>query len=143
MEDRLLFMMSRASHVLKLYLKNEFAGAGVRISPAQMGILFLLKQRNRRMMTEFSAALSVDNSAITGLVDRLEKLGLVKREDSPGDRRKCVIEITPAGLEEVDRARKVANRVNSNIKDGFSEQEIRAFKKILEGIFIKFGGGDS
>lgn len=143
MDDRLLFMMSKASHVLKLYLKNEFAAAGVRISPAQMGVLFLLRQKDRRMMTELSAALSVDNSAVTGLVDRLEQLGLVKREESPGDRRKYVIAATRAGLEEADRAGRVAARVNASIRDAFSEQEIRVFKKVLDGIYMKFGGGDS
>lgn len=56
-------MMSKASHVLKLYLKKEFSGAGMTISPAQMGVLFLLKQKERRMMTELSAALSVDDPA--------------------------------------------------------------------------------
>jgi hypothetical protein len=59
------------------------------------------------------------NSAITGLVDRLEKLGFIARAESP------------AGLEEIEKAKGVIRRVNEEIKEGFKAEEIDAFKKVL------------
>jgi DNA-binding MarR family transcriptional regulator len=35
---------------------------------------------------------------VTGIVDRLEQKGLVKRTARPGDRRATVIDLTPEGL---------------------------------------------
>ena len=86
-DDRLIFLLFRAQNKLKNYLRSQLEDAGVRITVVQAGILFLLKQKDGRTMTELSQALSTDNSAITGLADRLEKLGLIVRTMAPNDRR--------------------------------------------------------
>ncbi len=140
MDDRLLFLLSRSQHVLKNYLKKEFSRAGVDISPAQMGILFLLKLKDGRKMSEFSTALFIDNSAITGLVDRMEKAGLLERRSNPDDRRQNMIFITTKGLEEGNRAKRLSNRINEEIKSGFSNEEIEVFKRMLNSFFDKFSG---
>ncbi len=83
-------------------------------------------------------SLSTDNSAVTGLVDRLENLGCIVRTPCPMDRRACRIHITPEGLREVGKAKEVIRKVNAEIQEGFSEQEIDAYRKVLMGIFEKF-----
>jgi len=139
MDDRLLFLISRSQHVLKNYLKKQFIEAGVEISPAQMGILFLLKQKNGRSMSELSNVLSIDNSAITGLVDRMENAGFLERKANPYDRRQYVISITEKGLQEGERAKRLSNRINDEIKSGFTSDEIQAFSRVLNSFFEKFG----
>ncbi len=133
--------MSHSQHVLKNHLKRRFGEAGVRISPAQMGILFLLKIRNDRQMSELGRELRIDNSAITGLVDRLEKSGCLARVADPDDRRKYLVRITAEGLSEAEKAAAVARKVNAEIKEGFSEEEIGAFKRVLASFDEKFGAG--
>jgi len=137
-DDRLIFLIARAQHRLQTHLKNQLQAEGVRITPVQAGILFLLKQKNGRPMNEVSQALRTDNSAVTGLADRLEKAGFIERKPSPRDRRISLLHITPEGLEEVDRAKAVIRRVNAAIKDGFSEEELNAFKRVLNAFFDKF-----
>jgi DNA-binding MarR family transcriptional regulator len=139
MDDRLIFLLFKAQNKLKNYIRSQLAASGVRISVVQAGILFLLKQRDGRTMTELSQILSTDNSAITGLVDRLERSGFISRKMMPNDRRACLICITPDGLEEIDKAKGVIRRVNEEIKEGLSGGEIESFKKVLNGIFEKFG----
>ena len=39
------------------------------------------------MLSEIGQVIGVDNSAVTGLADRMEKAGYVTREPSPGDTR--------------------------------------------------------
>ena len=90
-------------------------------------------------MTELSQILSTDNSAITGLVDRLEKSGFITRKMPLNDRRAYLICITPEGLEEIDKAKAIIRRVNEEIREGFSVEEIESFKKVVNGIFDKFG----
>jgi MarR family 2-MHQ and catechol resistance regulon transcriptional repressor len=73
------------------------------LSAASFNLLVLL-QRGRAAMTqrELGERLVVSPSDMTGLVDRLERKGLVRR--TPGqDRRAKVLRITPKGSELVDR----------------------------------------
>ena len=46
---------------------------------------------------ELGDVLVVDRSNVTGLVDRMEKAGWVKRVDDPADRRVYRVTLTPAG----------------------------------------------
>jgi DNA-binding MarR family transcriptional regulator len=43
--------------------------------------------------------LVVDRSNVTGLLDRLQKAGWVRRDDDPHDRRVYRVSLTPAGRE--------------------------------------------
>lgn len=138
-DDRLIFLLFKAQNQLKNYLSSQLAAAGVRITVVQAGILFLLKDKDGRTMTELSHVLSTDNSAITGLVDRLEKLRFIVRKSAPNDRRAYLILVTPRGLEEVAKAKRVIKTVNEEIREGFTPEEIGAFKRVLNGVFERFG----
>ena len=48
-------------------------------------------------MSRLADTLSCDASNVTGLVDRLESRGLVRRQPSAEDRRVKVLQLTPAG----------------------------------------------
>ena len=136
-DDHLIFMLARAQHCLRAYVKKVFENEQLNITPAQSGILFLLRQKPQTM-TEISRELSIDNSATTGLVDRLEKAGLAKRKPHPGDRRIFLIEITDVGKEVIEKAHQVVIRVNSEIEEDFSQEEMETFKRVINSFFIKF-----
>ena len=136
-DDRLIYLITRAQHSLMTYLKKELSAQGAAITPVQAGILFLLR-KGAHTMTELSRTLSIDNSAITGLVDRLEKAGLAKRTPAPHDRRTYLIRITEKGSAEIDRAYVTIKRVNDEIKAGFSEKEVETFKKVLNNLLENF-----
>lgn len=137
-DDRLIYLVFTAQQKLRNFLKNELAKEGLKITIAQGGILALLKQQSGRTMTELSQILSIDNSTITGLIDRLEKAGFVKRNSSPHDRRVSQIHITQEGIDEVKKSIGVFRRVNEQIKSGFSEGEVESFKKVLGSFFDRF-----
>jgi len=136
-DDRLIYLLARAQHCLRTYVKQAFEQECLEMTPVQSGILFLL-QREARTMTEISRELSIDNSATTGLVDRLEKGGLARRSPHPRDRRTLLIEITEAGRQAIKRAGQVVHRVNDEIRAGFSEDEMAVFKRVIDSFFIKF-----
>ncbi|HVV09810.1 MarR family winged helix-turn-helix transcriptional regulator [Amycolatopsis sp.] len=48
-------------------------------------------------MKDLGHRLNLEKSSLTGLVDRVEKRGLVERVDDPGDRRACRIQLTGEG----------------------------------------------
>lgn len=140
-DDRLIYLVFTAQQKLKTYLNNTLSSEGVTVTPAQAAILFLLREKDGQSMSELSQVLSMDNSTVTGLVDRLQKSGLVTRRANPDDRRISLIRITPQGVEEIKKAKPVITRVNEQIKAGLSEQEIHTFKGILNSFFEKFHNG--
>jgi len=48
-------------------------------------------------MAELARGFGVERAALTGLVDRAERRGLVERRPVPGDRRAVSVTLTPAG----------------------------------------------
>lgn len=65
----------------------------------QVGVLTCLSEQEGKPMNKISEELWCDVSNITGVVDRLEKQGLVWRNSHPNDRRVSLVGITPKGKE--------------------------------------------
>src|SRR3954470_17947274 len=73
------------------------SGGAFDLSPIQCHVLHLIEPGRPLPMRRLADTLSCDASNVTGLVDRLESRGLVRRAPSPDDRRVKVLELTPAG----------------------------------------------
>src|SRR2546423_13963637 len=67
------------------------------LSPAQCHVLHLIEPGRPLPMSRLADTLSCDASNVTGLIDRLESRGLVRREASRQDRRVKVLQLTPTG----------------------------------------------
>jgi MarR family 2-MHQ and catechol resistance regulon transcriptional repressor len=65
----------------------------------QLMVLLKLRRGGRRPMSDLKDELDVTTGAVTGLVDRLERLGLVVRNPSEEDRRVTFLALTPEGVE--------------------------------------------
>ena len=72
--------------------------AELELSTAQCHLLRLLEPDRPQPMGRLAAHLSCDASNVTGMVDRLEARGLVRRGASSRDRRVRVIVLTPPGV---------------------------------------------
>jgi MarR family transcriptional regulator, lower aerobic nicotinate degradation pathway regulator len=73
------------------------------MSLVQARMLGILRDR-RPTVKELAALLQLDKSSVTGLVDRAEERGLVRRAPSPADGRSVQIVMTPAGRRQVNGA---------------------------------------
>lgn len=71
--------------------------AALELSPAQCHVLHLIEPGRPLPMGRLAGTLACDASNVTGLVDRLESRGLVRRRPSAEDRRVKVLDLTPAG----------------------------------------------
>lgn len=140
--DKLIYLISKAQHLMWNFLRNELKKENVILTPPQTTILFSLKKYGPQSMNALSKLLSIKNSTTTGLVDRLEKNGLVSRNTVSNDRRKWEIAITKGGITEIKKAQTVVNAVNDEIKKGCTKQEIEAMKKVLTLFYSKFGEPD-
>ncbi len=69
-----------------------------KLSPSQFNVLNLLRLNPAGLsQTDLSRQLIMHRSNLTGLLDRLEKRGLVARRDVAADRRAYNVVLTPAG----------------------------------------------
>lgn len=89
-----------------------FAKFGV--TTAQYDILAILKYSERKLtQSDLGINRVVSRSNITGILDRLERIGMAKREGSADDRRVKYISITKKGLDLIE---KVESKYFDNVK---------------------------
>ncbi|MCU0848089.1 MAG: MarR family transcriptional regulator [Spirochaetes bacterium] len=137
-EKRHIYVILTAQNILKNYLIKNFRDEKIKITPAHAAILFLLENGEVRTMSEISSVLFLDNSTVTGLVDRLEKMNFVRRSEAMGDRRKYGVSATESGIAEIGKARGIISRINREMETGMSEADMRGMHNVMENIMNKF-----
>jgi DNA-binding MarR family transcriptional regulator len=137
-EDRLIYLISKVCQKLVINLQKGFSENAIEVTPIQVMLLFFLQKNDGLSLTQISQGLMLENPTVTGLIDRLEKLGYVKRSDHPNDRRVYLVHITEKGNKVANRALPIVKKLNEEIKKGYSKKEIEGFIKVLKGAFEKF-----
>src|SRR3954465_12346737 len=100
------------------------------LAPQQMIALRMLGAGPRKM-SELAQALFCDNSNVTGIVDRLEERGLLRREAAEGDRRVKLLVLTKEGERlRVEITRRMAEPPAPIA--ALSEKDQRALRDILQ-----------
>jgi DNA-binding MarR family transcriptional regulator len=91
-----------------------------KISPSQFNILNILdREPNGLSQTELSRRLIMHRSNVTGLVDRLEARRLVKRLESPADRRVYRVVATQEGRKLIKKILPHYHRAAENVWGNF------------------------
>lgn len=138
-DDRLIFLLGHARHRIYLRLDQALLDR-VGVTTAQAGALFFLKGNDGCLLSQMGRGLMLDKSAITGLVDRLEKKALIERRDDPADRRATRLYLTSSGRDVAAKSVPVVKQLNRAIKEGFSPEEIEVFSRVLRATIDRFGG---
>jgi MarR family transcriptional regulator, organic hydroperoxide resistance regulator len=114
--DRRLFLLIEiaARRLNREADKRLKAEAGV--SAAQAGVLFLLLRRGQRRMGSLSKTLSLNPPAVTGLVDRMVRAGLVTKTTDQTDGRGAMVTLTPEGTQAAERADGVLRELNAGLE---------------------------
>ena len=138
-DDRLIFLLGHARH--RVYLRlDQVLLERVGITTAQSGALFYLQKDDGCLLSQMGQGLKLDKSAITGLVDRLEKKAMIERRNDPRDRRAIRLYLTKAGRDAAAKALPVVKQQNRAIKKGFSPEEIEVFSRVLRAAIERSGG---
>lgn len=104
------------------------------LSGARGRIIFALWSENNIPIKRLVEKTSLDKSTLTGIIDRLERDGFVKRTKSPKDKRTVLISLT--GKDEVfkEKIPVVSVEQNAYFYKGFSKIEIIEFENMLKRI---------
>ena len=89
--EAILYLYTEARRVTKHQARE------IGLTGPQVSTLKILEAVGELSLTELSERMSARNSTVTGIVDRMERDGLVVRERSSSDRRVVIIRATDKG----------------------------------------------
>ncbi len=92
--DSTCILLAKAEQKHFLYTKKALERAGLEVSPGQLVVLYALYKKDNISISELSKEVFLDNSTLTGLIDRLGRADLVLRVEAPNDRRSYQIILT-------------------------------------------------
>ena len=115
--------------LFKQSMSKVFEDSG--ITAPQGMVLRILSKETKIKITELSSKLSLPNSTVSGIVDRLEKQGMVERERSEKDRRIVYVKMSPNFKEMHQHFHK---NLQLNIKDVMNKGTPEDLEIIFEGL---------
>lgn len=96
-------------------------------------LLRLARSPERRLrMSDLAQQIAFSTSGITRVVDRLERNGLLRRTQTPGDRRSCYAVLTDAGYERLSSdVPELVNVIEQWFTGALEPDELEAFLAAL------------
>ncbi len=105
---------------------------------AQVMLMKHLRGQGRLTVRELADALEVTPANVTGIVDRLEREGLVTRARSGEDRRVVFVRLTENGHRRMETLQKEgANRVLADAFEGWTSEEVAELRALLGRLRIR------
>jgi MarR family 2-MHQ and catechol resistance regulon transcriptional repressor len=92
---RLWIVLVRCHHALSKVAERSIQETGLCLT--DFAALEALLHKGPQTISEIQGRVLLASGSMTAAVDRLEKLGLIRRTSAPGDRRVKVLKLTPAG----------------------------------------------
>jgi DNA-binding MarR family transcriptional regulator len=101
------------------------------LSLTQLRVLAILRDR-QGSMSDLATYLGLDKSTISGLIDRAEKRGLVRRTQNPLDGRGIDVALTEGGIELAQRGAATVAHALAPLTTALSAGEGRRLTALLE-----------
>ncbi|GAB4454783.1 MAG: hypothetical protein Kow00120_24530 [Anaerolineae bacterium] len=101
------------------------------LTPSQFYVLSRLVRHDGLSQQALADRLLVTKGNICGLIDRLEKLGLVKRLPDPGDRRSYRLQLTEAGRRAFEAAAPALEATVAHQMEALTDDELAALMGLL------------
>lgn len=123
------FRIGALSRKIYRYYNNLYSEYGITVP--QSFILFDVYLNDCSNVKDIAGRLQLDSPAVTGLIDRLEKEGLVTRTADPADRRSLRITLTERGRVLTEDLVPLALRFNERLKEGLSREDLGVLERSL------------
>ena len=119
------FLLARTARSMKRALDGKLAD--LHLTSTQYVILQCLWEEDGLPLSELGHRLYFDNPTITGIVDRMEKLGLVVRSRDTADRRVVRVYLAKEGKKLKTLSPQIAEGVNEVATAGWSKSKTERF----------------
>ena len=104
------------------------------IGTAQQAILFLLMRQDGAPITALADQLNMGKSSISGLVDRMENAGLVRREKCATDARSLRVFLTATGRACAAESLPITRQLNAALLAPFNPAERETIERFLRHV---------
>ena len=141
MDQRLFYLLNMARHRVHKYA-GYHADNALGVSIVQVGALLFIDDNEGCLLSELAKTLDLNNSAVTGLANRLEQNGLVTRSPCPKDGRASRLSLSPLGKNKVTQAKILIKQFNLAMRGDFTEDEIVIIVKFLNHLINHFSSRD-
>lgn len=113
---------------------NQRALAQAGTTGPQTGVLWFLHEYKALSLARLAELQGTTPANMTGLVKRLEREGLVTRQNHPTDNRVKIIALTPEGLARTKQARKAIDKAMAHLFKGTSQTDLEVVQRVLEQV---------
>ena len=104
------------------------------VTRSQWWVLAYLSRQDGMTQSQLAEELDLGKVAIGGLIDRLEKSGLVRRDADASDRRVNRVFLEPKSKQLIARMRKVSHRMNEEILSGLADEKLESTALTLDAM---------
>src|SRR5581483_5996606 len=133
-------MLRTTADAVARYVEAELNKSG--LTTVQYGVLLHLQRGVPLSLTELGARVFRSNSALTTLVDRLERDGIVTRADHAVDRRVTTLELTDKGRALIQEVRIKHRPFLADMMACLSPEELNQLSQLLVKIKRKVDDGE-
>jgi len=129
--QQIVYSIRRLIQASELYTKE--LNKKYQVSAAQLNCILTLDEYGPLSPSKIANHMMVKSSTVTGVVDRLEKKGLVKRMRTSPDRRVITIQLTEAGKKLAQHA---PPPIQQKIIDGLKQTETAKKEQIVRSLNV-------
>ncbi len=104
------------------------------ISVSKWRALSVIRRLKSCPMNDLSQLSAVDRTTLTRTVDQMVAEGLVRRTATPSDRRRVLLELTPAGADMIQRALEINRGVNAEMLKAVPQAQREIALGVLQSI---------
>ena len=122
--------LQAATHRVVDRLADELRELG--LTPAEVNALARLRPGAAVPVADLVAATGQRPSTLTGVIDRLERRGLLARAVNARDRRSFVLELTPAGEAAAAQVHAAFAALEARVRERAGEAALAGFARVLE-----------
>jgi len=131
-EECIFYQLSKANQAAARFLSEKLTPSGV--TAVQGVVLNFLSEEDEITSRQLGERTKLDSATLTGILDRLEAMGLIERRPHPADRRAISICLTKNGKKVAGDVRRTIQTANRELLSRFGLQEERGLKTMLKRI---------
>ena len=126
------FLLTVSQHAVFQNLHERLDRFG--ITPGQYAVLYCLWNKGEITPKEISQAVFLEMSTVSGVLDRMQKKGLIQRVVDPNDRRSVRVAATPEGMALREGVMEAVAAMNTDVLGEFTPEEVQLLRKCLARI---------
>jgi DNA-binding MarR family transcriptional regulator len=130
--ESVLIELQRATHASLQRITGALAGLD--LGASELNALANLADGAARTVSALGTAIGTRPTTLTGVLDRLERRGLITRGVRAGDRRAVLIELTADGRATAEAVRAAFAEVEGQALDGFPAEVLDHARAVLRAL---------